>query len=139
MYGMLKRCSKCLLEKSTDSFSKKRKNKDGLQGECKECRAIYLQSHYQTNKAKYIASAEQTLIHRRELLKSLKHMKPCAQCGVPYPHYVMDFDHVDRQNKSDNVSKLVSFSTKRMLAEIAKCELVCSNCHRERTYGPVAQ
>ena len=61
---------------------------------------------------------------------------PCLDCGRSYPHYVMDFDHVRGKKKMDvavMVQSGVSIRTLRM--EIAKCEIVCSNCHRERTWG----
>jgi hypothetical protein len=61
---------------------------------------------------------------------------PCMDCGVSYPPYVMDFDHV-RGTKTASVSELLSrdATKRRALAEIAKCELVCSNCHRKRTFN----
>lgn len=62
--------------------------------------------------------------------------KPCADCGKRYPPYVMDLDH--RGDKFTDVSKMKSYSIQRLLAEIAKCDVVCANCHRERTHGPVA-
>ena len=59
--------------------------------------------------------------------------QPCTDCGVPYPYYVMDWDHI--KDKKFNVSRMGSLgSEKLILEEIAKCELVCSNCHRERTH-----
>ena len=58
---------------------------------------------------------------------------PCADCGIAYPPHVMDFDHV-RGVKLRAVGLLRSGSVERLLAEIAKCEVVCSNCHRERTH-----
>jgi hypothetical protein len=46
----------------------------------------------------------------------------------------MDLDHVD-DDKVMIVSKLVNFgATQRVVDEIAKCEAVCANCHRERTH-----
>lgn len=60
--------------------------------------------------------------------------KPCLDCGNRYPHYVMDFDHV-RGEKIGDVSALMrNASIAKIDAEIAKCDLVCSNCHRERTW-----
>lgn len=59
---------------------------------------------------------------------------PCTDCGQWYPHYVMDFDHVNGK-KSFNVGTFGAISTERLLAEIAKCDVVCANCHRIRTYG----
>jgi len=63
---------------------------------------------------------------------------PCSDCGVVHQPYVMDWDHV-RGTKKYNLSYLrrrwSCKSTKRqILKEIAKCDLVCSNCHRERTH-----
>lgn len=72
----------------------------------------------------------------RALIRSLKESKPCADCNVSYPWYVMDYDHV-RGTKESNVSIMVAnlASKKRVLDEIDKCDLVCSNCHRERTFS----
>lgn len=67
-------------------------------------------------------------------LRNLKESSPCADCGSYYPYYVMDFDHV-RGRKHKNVMELVpTLSRKKIDEEIAKCEIVCSNCHRERTH-----
>ncbi len=44
----------------------------------------------------------------------------------------MEFDHVT-QAKLGNVSELLDLPTARLLAEIGRCELVCANCHRQRT------
>jgi hypothetical protein len=61
--------------------------------------------------------------------------KPCADCGIKYSPWVMDFDHKDRNTKYAMVSSLASSG--RLVAmrrEIIKCDVVCSNCHRERTH-----
>lgn len=60
---------------------------------------------------------------------------PCVDCDKRYPYYVMDFDHV-ADDKDANVGWLASqgVSIARLQAEMDKCEVVCSNCHRERTH-----
>jgi len=69
-----------------------------------------------------------------QYLRDLKTKTPCVDCGINYPYYVMDFDHV-RGQKHANVMELVStLSKKKIDEEIAKCEIVCSNCHRVRTH-----
>jgi hypothetical protein len=69
-----------------------------------------------------------------QYLRDLKTKTPCVDCGINYPYYVMDFDHV-RGQKHANVMELVStLSKKKIDLEIAKCEIVCSNCHRIRTH-----
>lgn len=70
----------------------------------------------------------------REFLVSLKN-KPCADCKVQYPPYVMDFDHAEGSYKEYVVAWMPArFGRKKILAEISKCDLVCSNCHRIRTH-----
>jgi hypothetical protein len=53
-------------------------------------------------------------------------------CGEGDP-VVLDFDHV-RGEKLFSVSKgLTDRSFDTLVAEMAKCEVVCANCHRRRT------
>lgn len=57
-------------------------------------------------------------------------------CLKLYPFYCMDFDHVRGKKKFDiGKAVLLQVTMKELLAEIAKCEIVCANCHRVRTYG----
>lgn len=66
---------------------------------------------------------------------------PCQDCGIQYPYYVMDFDHRDPKDKEFTMSTAIvsNMSRARLLAEISKCDVVCANCHRERTHGPNGQ
>lgn len=72
--------------------------------------------------------------HRQTKQEQLNELKsqPCMDCGGSFPPECMDFDHV-RGEKVGGVSSLFTLSRTRAVAEIAKCELVCSNCHRIRT------
>jgi len=59
-------------------------------------------------------------------------------CGQSFHPVCMDFDHRERRDKGEpTVSALVSHSSaqERILAEIEKCDLVCANCHRLRTFN----
>ena len=69
----------------------------------------------------------------RNYLRLLKDV-PCLDCKKSYPHYVMDFDHL-RDKKFNLCKALASRRTLRIVKEeTLKCEIVCSNCHRIRTY-----
>jgi hypothetical protein len=52
----------------------------------------------------------------------------------------MDFDHV-RGSKSGLISEMVAGGRPWSVIEdeIAKCDLVCSNCHRYRTFARTGQ
>jgi hypothetical protein len=80
------------------------------------------------------ATKHRTIAKNRAAVHEAK-SRPCADCGIQYPYYVMEFDHLDAGVKHFNVSAGVTrASHERILAEIAKCEVVCANCHAERTH-----
>jgi hypothetical protein len=95
--------------------------------------------HYQANEGVYKERAKNwtTRARRRnqEFVIQAK-QKPCADCGNEYPSYVMDFDHV-RGEKVANLGRLVNkpATLEAIANEIAKCDVVCSNCHRIRTHS----
>lgn len=61
--------------------------------------------------------------------------RPCADCGMKYHWFAMDYDHIpERGVKLFNVSQGNCRNIDLIAAEIAKCDVVCSNCHRVRTY-----
>ena len=73
---------------------------------------------------------------RQILINNLKN-NPCMDCGKIFNPWVMEFDHrpgtikrfcISSQNKQGSVS------LRTLKQEIVKCDLVCSNCHQDRTY-----
>ena len=75
-------------------------------------------------------------IGRSELKRRLgeylsKH--PCVDCGEQ-DVVVPDFDHI-KGNKVLGISQMVRsyYSWPRILCEINKCDVRCSNCHRKKT------
>jgi hypothetical protein len=80
------------------------------------------------------ATKHRVIARSRAIVQQAKD-KPCADCGVRYPYYVMEFDHLDSEAKQFNVSAGVTrVSLRRLIEEIAKCDVVCANCHAERTH-----
>jgi hypothetical protein len=69
----------------------------------------------------------------RRRLAEIKQSRGCTDCGEKNP-IVLDFDHLF--DKKYNISRMVhdGFSWKAILKEVAKCEVVCANCHRIRTH-----
>jgi hypothetical protein len=64
------------------------------------------------------------------IIKACKSV-PCADCGIQYPHFVMQFDHV-RGEKLFTIGGRAYILT-QLYAEIEKCDVVCANCHCFRT------
>jgi hypothetical protein len=66
---------------------------------------------------------------------ALKADRPCADCGQSFHPAAMQWDHLPGRKKTADVATLARRgSRKRVLAEIASCELVCANCHAVRSY-----
>ena len=61
--------------------------------------------------------------------------KPCQDCGGTFPTCCMDFDHREGEKKTGNVGSMFAhhYAKETIAAEIAKCDIVCANCHRIRT------
>ena len=91
--------------------------------------------HYDNNKQQYFDRREALRNELREVVKQVKSV-PCMDCGYSYPSYVMDLDHRDPTDKIKEVGKfIIAGNRKGLLLEIAKCDVVCANCHRERTHN----
>ena len=71
---------------------------------------------------------------KQNFIDALKDV-PCADCSIKYPPYVMDFDHLPQYSKEFTISRSTHITMEALLLEVAKCEIVCANCHRIRTYN----
>ena len=71
--------------------------------------------------------------YHADILDQLRSV-PCADCGGRFAQCSMDFDHRDPSQKRRLVTRMINGSLERMLAEVAKCDIVCANCHRLRTF-----
>ncbi len=130
----------CGENKALSQFSRNRHRSDGVQSYCTDCRREYLRRHYARNIAKYRSAARARNERRRAAIRWVIDRakdRPCSDCGLRYPPYVMDFDHRDSTRKRFNIGRdafaLIPDAVLR--EEIEKCDVVCSNCHRMRTHG----
>lgn len=56
----------------------------------------------------------------------------CANCGADED---LEFDHVDPETKDFTITERIHGTpTHRLEVELAKCQLLCSECHKEKTY-----
>lgn len=99
----------------------------------------YSRKHYAENSAVYKARStrnNRALRGRFREIINLAKSVPCSDCGIRYPAYVMHFDHLPEHEKCFTIAEAGrgGVSEERLAAEIAKCEVVCANCHAERTH-----
>lgn len=132
----MKRCPKCDTEKPTDEFWKSRRHADGFQTYCKLCSTARRIKHYQDNRERESGLRDSWNRAYRDWFASLKD-GPCSDCAGRFHPAAMHWHHLPGAVKTHNVSQMVSRRMKKttVLAEIAKCELLCANCHAVRTWG----
>ena len=120
-------CAGCGIQSPTGQFPQFRKDR----GEryCPNC----------MEKRKFLSKDQSrawSKIKRQEITKFVDGAKQdvCVDCGRSFPSCVMDFDHV-RGSKYFDLSKAYrkAGSLKQTQKELDKCDLVCANCHRNRT------
>lgn len=92
---------------------------------------------YYANKSKHLGISNEIAHQKKKYLNELKG-QPCADCGKNYPFYVMDFDHRDRSTKAFNIGHMLRQGWGKIKTEVEKCDVVCANCHRIRTYKDMA-
>jgi hypothetical protein len=126
-----KPCSKCKTIYPIEHYFQ---NKDGTskRSRCKPCRAEDQKAYYDSKRDEINSVRRIQWADRRGKIDSLKEV-PCADCGIQYPPYVMDFDHV-YGIKLFNIGNAVGKSFQEVLTEAEKCDIVCANCHRIRTH-----
>ena len=73
----------------------------------------------------------------QQYLWDLKSSTPCADCDKQYPYYVMQFDHIDEKTVKGGMGYMWKnkWSMEKVRAEVARCEIVCANCHAQRTFS----
>lgn len=88
----------------------------------KEQRRKYYREYMKTQRKEY-----------RSRLRQIKLDAGCADCGFNSHAEALDFDHRDPAKKNFNIGKKAyDRAWETVLAEIAKCDVVCANCHRIR-------
>jgi len=146
-----KECSKCKQAKDIVLFKTKNKLRaDGtpykqIQSTCKPC----WRKHYSGKKSiekttrakprlpnKKRPYTIKLIARNRTFIKEYLSNNHCIDCGV-LDWRVLEFDHLPEFTKSKNVCEMMQCSIENIQEEIAKCEVVCSNCHSLRTFARV--
>ena len=133
----MKTCDSCKRTLKLEEFNRNKSRPDGLQTKCRTCSRAYYREYYRNSpkeKLRLYKNNDAALAILRQEIRDLKESKPCTDCGIKYPYYVMQFDHIS-DNKSFSISRLSRKTRRQVYEEINKCELVCANCHAERTHS----
>ena len=148
---MQKRCPKCKITKDIIHFTKDKKAKDGLSWQCRECKKQYddkrrsnpiIRKHintlainrYYQNRERYKKYALRDYYKIKDFINTIKLGLGCKICGYNEHAEALVFHHRNPKEKEFNIGN-VRVSRKRLLKEIAKCDVLCANCHRIITFN----
>jgi hypothetical protein len=122
-------------DKPTTEFHRRRRY--GWQAWCKTCRREYDRDYHRRTRPIRLAQKKRYWADVIEWYRGLKTNKPCVDCGGIFHYAAMEWDHRPGTDKVAEVSTVVAKtrSKRRVLEEIAKCDLVCANCHAVRTHN----
>lgn len=130
-----RRCGRCGEVKPIEEFNWRRIAEGQRDTFCRPCRSEYGKEHYAANRQRYIDAEARRKRARAEkrmrFLVEFFRMHPCTDCGERDP-LVLEFDHLEEKRFTIG-HRLPDGNWKSILDEIAKCEVVCANCHRRRT------
>lgn len=101
---------------------------------CKFCHNEYQKAYYKKNPRAQDAWSKQRSMEIRSLVIKAKDV-PCTDCGNKFPYYIMDLDHLGDKKFNLSEAKSHNWAIDTVKREIEKCEAVCANCHRERTFS----
>ena len=124
-----RRCSRCGETKQLTDFNRHR---EGRQWWCRACFSAYYQADRQRHRARGDRLLASRMAEARRHVGSILAGSACTDCGLRDP-VVLEFDHLDEERR--DISVMISRGAKipALDAEIAKCQIVCANCHRRRT------
>jgi hypothetical protein len=137
----MKYCKKCQTDKEITEFARKRLSPvDGRQlysSDCKACKCRYQKNHSPANKEKMKIQAKkwQNQFRIKTYTWLVEQAKDgCIECGET-DFVCLQFDHIDPSTKIGSVSTMVANkrSLKLIKEEVAKCQVLCANCHQRRT------
>lgn len=133
----MKTCTKCKVEKPLDGFTPRVGRPDGHHSWCRTCRSEDRRQRYAEATEDDMRSKRASHARLRARNREAVHVHlmghPCVDCGEADP-IVLEFDHVRGEKLCDVAHGIGMFGLVKLMAEIAKCDVRCANCHRRRTH-----
>lgn len=104
-------------------------------GYCRSCQAAYYKDRVSADKGYFLKYQNARRKVGYDKIKALKESLGCMVCGYNKCHAALDFHHRDQSTKKHNICRVWNLSWERAMEEIAKCDLLCANCHREHHFN----
>lgn len=93
-------------------------------------------NHYHANKKVYQSRSDACRKRARDHILAIKKRSACLRCGESHPA-TLDFHHRDPAEKEISANHMVKgrWSPAEIDKELAKCDVLCANCHRKEHWS----
>lgn len=126
----MKKCNKCNIYKEYNEFHYRKNAKDGYSGYCRNCKNEIRRKYIRGNSI-HINATIRAKNKKQEYVNEIK-KSGCINCGYTKCLKALTFHHINPKTKLNTISNLVcSGSLQNIIDEIAKCIILCQNCHHE--------
>jgi|SRR5690554_397852 len=103
---------------------------------CRPCKRVY-DREYHKNRTKETKQRKQKLqieriTRNKKFIWEYLSKSSCETCGED-DTVVLEFDYKDQSEKEYTISNMYDSSLEKIKIEIAKCRVLCANCHRRHT------
>ena len=113
-------CTWCHQELPLSEFPIRDSAKGTYRANCKKCHSEYMKKKYR---------------EKKDALHEYKQELSCQKCGYNKCGAALEFHHLNSDKKDEKVSRLIanrySLDNPDIQNEIAKCIVLCANCHHE--------
>lgn len=134
---MKKQCTTCGEEKELADYRKDKTQPSGFQPRCKLCaRAAHKSAYTQQYGVKSNVRNKELRFQNAILIREYKSYRGCRLCDER-TSCCLEFHHLDPNVKEYGIAQGTTRSWERLLTEIEKCIVLCSNCHKKYHAGLV--
>lgn len=130
--NIIKICTKCKKEKSLSEFYVCKR--DGVMAQCKDCQKVRSAKYHKENKKLACAATKRYKDRNKKFYKEYKKGLKCQICGENHSACLI-FHHRNPNEKEFMIANSVTrMSIKCLMKEVAKCDVLCANCHKKLHY-----
>lgn len=92
---------------------------------------IYNKKWYSENKERKLKQSRESRAKMSLFINEQKTLSGCSRCGFNEHPCALEYHHLDGSEKILSVGSMrLAYSKESIIAEMKKCIVLCSNCHR---------
>ena len=130
----MKQCFRCKINKPENEFHKNKAAGDGLYTYCKVCHNSIMKKWQKENKELCNTTRKRAYIKKRKFVTDYKKKSKCCKCGEGHLSCLV-FHHRNPKEKDFYIGcSIMGKGMKTIINEIAKCDVLCANCHAKLHY-----